>query len=216
MKNDDIGYGSIKEDSLLPVRAVVVGLPISVAVVAFLWTTGYPAEEWPIIAGVFTACLFGSGMALGYSSLFVVKHVARYGRRVAFERRIDPDTPETPGSARNAIALLYTAATCLLLTVAVWGVALILLILVMSRLDMAPLAGLAGAVAHTLLGVGMGGLVLVFGVPTAIFYLASDDSHGFAKALVSVRVAAVSALQGIEHGVPLYSGRGFSGVRLRS
>ena len=194
----------------------MVGLPISVAVVAFLWTTGYPAEEWPIIAGVFTACLFGSGMALGYSSLFLVKHVARYGRRVAFERRIDPDTPETPGSARNAIALLYTAATCLLLTVAVWGVALILLILVMSRLDMAPLAGLAGAVAHTLLGVGMGGLILVFGVPAAIFYLASDDSHGLSRALVRARADAVNAMQGLEQGVPFYGGQGLSGVRLRT
>ncbi len=216
MNNDKTAYGVSKNDLLLPVRAAVMGFPIALIAVAFLWITDYPPEQWPFIAGVLVICLFASAMLLQYSTLFVARLVNRYGRRVLLQRDIDPDVPEPADSNRRSIRLLYAVVVFLLLTGAVWGVALNILTLVMARLELPPFVDGFGAVAYTLLGVGLGGLVLAFGIPAAVFYLASDDSSRLSRAVTRARAGALSALLGVEQGVPFYGGQGLSGLRLRN
>ncbi len=216
MNNHEMGYDSIKRTLLLPVRAFVVGFPLAVVSATFLWVTDYPPDEWPFIAGVLIICLFGAATVLQCSASFVARRLNRYGRRVLQQRGIDRDTHETPAPNRRAIGLLYALAVCLLLTITAWGAAMKLLMLVMARLEMPPLVDGFGTVALVLLGVGLGGLVIAFGIPASVFYLASDDSNRVSRAVTRARGGALSALLGIERGVPFYGGPGLSGVRLRN
>ena len=166
MKAIEPEYTSIKRDLLLPVRAMLIGFPITVVSATFLWVTDYPLEEWPFIGGVLTICLLASFTIVKYATLFAVKRLVRYGRRVMEERGIDPEIPAIPESRepeRTLGSVLFVLAVILLQLSATLGISLVTLTLVMARMQLAPFGDYFGAVAYALLGFGMGGLVLVFG-----------------------------------------------------
>ena len=194
----------------IPAKAMLDSLPIALAAVAFLWSTGYPVEEWPFVGGSLYVCLLGSGTLVGRSALYIAKRLDRYGRSVALEIGIDMDAHRAPSPVRGITRFVIAAVIFSILTGAVWGLALNALSLVMSRLEMAPLGANLGVVALALLCVGFCGLVLVFGLAAAVFYLASARSRRLLSALMRARASAVL---GLERGVPFYGGTELSWAR---
>ena len=200
--------------SLLPVRAMVAGLPVVMATVAFLWSTGYPEEEWAFIGGVLCLGLFGSGTLVGLSALFIAKWLDAYGRRLAGGWGIDLDSPDVSGSVPRKARFLIGGALVVLMLSAMWGLALNVLVLVMSGLEMVPLgAGLAG-IAVALLCIGLCGLLLAFGVPAAVLYLADGHSRVLSWVLTRGRPGALNAVLGLEYVMPFNIRVGSSRIRL--
>ena len=193
MMNDRL----MKRASLLPGRALWAGLPITVAAVSFLWVTGYPAEEWPYIGAVLASCFFLSGTLMGLMVFFVGQWLDQYGRRVLLQRGIDADTLDPGDSVPGAFRIIIVAAVVLPMSATIWGTSVYGLVLVMSRMNMAPLGAELAVVALILLGVGVFGLFVAFGAPATVFFLASEGSPRLASTEMRARASSARAFLGL-------------------
>ena len=201
----------LKRALLLPGRSLWSSLPIATAVVAFLWSTSYPAEEWPFIGGIVTVLLFLSGTFVGLGVFFIGRWEDQYGRRVLLRCGIDVnslDSEDAVSGASRAAVLLFVV---LLMSATIWGAATSGLVLVVSWMDMPPLEPEFGVISLVLLGVGLFGLLVAFGIPATLFFLVSRNSRRAKSPAMQARAGTARSVLG-----PVIAARTvpFSPVRL--
>ena len=159
-------------------RGLIVGAPILICSLYFLWTTGYPASLWAQVTVLFFVCVSVWEFALGYAILAVLSKTMRYGRRVmrahGKEIHLDEDTQRPTPRVRPGLSHLITLVVFLAsLTGAVWGLAIFSLhfgLLLMSTPLPTPDVYIF---ARWALGLGATVLLLFLGLPALLFWLAS-------------------------------------------
>lgn len=186
----------LKRAIMLPGRSLWSGLPIATAIVAFLWGTGYPAEEWPFIGGIVTVFLFLSAILVGLGVFFIGRWEDRYGRRVLLRCGIDVDRLDSGDAVSGASKIAVLAFVLLLMSSAIWGAATSGLVLVVSRMDMPPLGPEFGVISLVLLGVGLFGLLVAFGIPAVLFFLVSRNSLREESSAMQARAGTVRSVLG--------------------
>ena len=183
MVKDQTDGNLTKKEILLPVRAVLAGWPMATAAVAFMWTTGYPVDEWVTVAVVFTVCVLITVKLVVGLTLFIAKRLDRYGRQVVSDLGIDLDMRE-PSSRTSA--LIVAAFVMLIIWGTAWGAAVQASALVVSRMGLPSLGAELSVATLIMLYVGIGGLALATGIPAAIFYTASHRSSKWVKVFILV------------------------------
>ena len=159
-----------KRSHSLMVRVIAFAVPLTTIQCIVFAVTGYPVEEWPFAAGVFTITLFLSGHLLTWLLLFVGIRINNYIQLVLRERGLDATIADTDISAPNISQRLLTLVVLLLMAMAVWGLSFNVLAIVLHHMAAAPLEAKLILIARIILAVGAGWLALVLSVNFALAY----------------------------------------------
>ena len=162
-----------KTEYSYPARLLIASLPVAAVILPVLWLTGYPAEEWPFVSGVFALSVIGSGTIIGCAAMMSINRVYRYACIVAAKRGVDPNQPGNQTAGDRRLRVISTAITMLLLAASTWGLAFYILTLVMAQLGLSPINQHLPLISLTIVATGATGFSLIIG-GLALFFRTAD------------------------------------------
>ena len=161
--------GSGMGDYPLWVRALAVAVPLTVIEGVFLGLTGYPVEEWPFVAGLFTVSLLCCGFLLNCFLILVSKGLYLYGRGALANRAVGSGAADAEVAVPRGVLLGFLGCYVLLTGGVVWGLALSLLLFLLRLMDLPSPGGGLRVVSAVMFLLGGGGIAATLLLVLAFF-----------------------------------------------
>ena len=157
-------------DCPLWVRTLAVAVPLTVIEVVFLGLTGYPVEEWPFVAGLFTVSLLCCGFLLNCFLILASKGLYLYGRGALANRAVGAGAADAEVAVPRGVLLGFLGCYVLLTGGAVCGLALNLLLFLLGLMDLPSLGAGLWVVSAVMFLLGGGGIAATLLLVLAFFY----------------------------------------------
>ena len=209
MAESDVVSSPKKRKTPWWVKALWFALSLTAILSIFLGSTGYPAEEWPFVAGVFGVVMFLSTLAVSVVLLLAAKGLSSYRRRTLSAIGLDVEAEDTKVAALYGLRAAVTMVIALLYVSAAWGLALNVSLAILNSLGMPAFASGAYVAAVVMASAGAGGLFMLIGL-SFVGYFCMRRSGTKSVPMPWVLRLSLNVVQGVEKRATFGAGSGSS------